>query len=166
MPGGTGRTRSAPDYVDTAERAWACDEPYWGIWGIPETEVRALDGIELARADVVELGCGTAYWSAWFARRGASPVGVDLTDFADTAAVVAQLDLLICVDTALAHLAGALGKPCWVMLPATDNEWRWTRARTGPASPWYADNVRAFRQTQPGNWAQVVDAMRSALEAR
>ncbi len=73
-------TRSPPDYVDAAERAWACDEPYWGIWGIPETEVRALDGIELARADVVELGSGTAYWSAWFARRGASPVGVDLTE--------------------------------------------------------------------------------------
>ncbi|CAB3759876.1 tetratricopeptide repeat protein [Paraburkholderia humisilvae] len=94
------------------------------------------------------------------------PLGAEMTDFADAAAVVAQLDLVISVDTAVAHLAGALGKPCWVMLPATDNEWRWTRAPTGPASPWYADNMRAFRQTQPGNWAQVVDAMRAALEAR
>ncbi|MFC0400839.1 tetratricopeptide repeat protein [Paraburkholderia rhizosphaerae] len=94
------------------------------------------------------------------------PLGAELTDFADTAAVIAQLDLVICVDTAVAHLAGALGKACWVMLPATDNEWRWTRAQTGPASPWYADNVRAFRQTEPGNWAQAVQAMRAALEMR
>ena len=47
---------------------------------VPESDVRALDGIELDGADTVELGCGTAYWSAWFARRGASPVGIDVTD--------------------------------------------------------------------------------------
>ncbi|QYD68005.1 tetratricopeptide repeat protein [Paraburkholderia edwinii] len=94
------------------------------------------------------------------------PLGADLTDFADAAAVVAQLDLVISVDTAIAHLSGALGKPCWVMLPATDNEWRWTHARTGPASPWYADTMRAFRQTEPGDWARVVQAMRAELDGR
>ena len=71
---------SAPEYVEAAERAWATDQPYWGIWGVPESDVGALDGIELAGTDVVELGCGTAYWSAWLARRGASPVGIDVTD--------------------------------------------------------------------------------------
>ncbi len=73
-------TTSAPEYVDAAERAWSSDEPYWGIWGVPESEVHALDGIDPAGADVVELGCGTAYWSAWFARWGASPVGIDVTE--------------------------------------------------------------------------------------
>lgn len=73
-------TEYAAEYVAAAERAWASDQPYWGIWGIPESDVGALDGIELDGKDVVELGCGTAYWSAWLARLGASPVGVDVTD--------------------------------------------------------------------------------------
>ncbi len=73
-------TSFAPDYVEAAERAWAAPEPYWGIWGVPEAEVGALAGIELSGADVVELGCGTAYWSAWLARRGATPIGVDVTE--------------------------------------------------------------------------------------
>ena len=73
-------TTYAADYVDSAERAWAASEPGWGIWSVPEADVGALEGIELAGADVVELGCGTAYWSAWLARRGAHPVGVDVTE--------------------------------------------------------------------------------------
>ncbi|CAB3760086.1 tetratricopeptide repeat protein [Paraburkholderia solisilvae] len=122
----------------------------------------------LADTHFVSLQKGAGEDEARFAPadRPILPLAADLTDFADTAAVVAQLDLLICVDTALAHLAGALGKPCWVMLPATDNEWRWTRERSGRASSWYPENVRAFRQTEPGNWAQVVEAMRAALEQR
>jgi len=73
-------TEYAVEYVDAAERNWASDEPSWGIWGVPERDVGALAGVELDGVDVIELGCGTAYWSAWFARRGASPVGVDVTD--------------------------------------------------------------------------------------
>jgi SAM-dependent methyltransferase len=69
----------ATEYAEPGERAWASDEPDWGIWGVPESEVGALVGIELSGADAVELGCGTAYWSAWLARRGARPVGVDIT---------------------------------------------------------------------------------------
>ena len=70
----------AAEYAGPGERAWARDEPDWGIWGVPESEVGALEGIDLRGADVVELGCGTAYWSAWLARRGARPVGVDVTE--------------------------------------------------------------------------------------
>ena len=70
----------AQEYVESAERNWEADEPSWGVFGIPERDVGALAGIELDGADVIELGCGTAYWSAWFARRGASPVGVDITE--------------------------------------------------------------------------------------
>jgi SAM-dependent methyltransferase len=62
---------------ESARRNWARAEPEWGIWGVPESELRALPRVD--GADVVELGCGTAYWSAWLARSGARPVGVDLT---------------------------------------------------------------------------------------
>ncbi len=65
----------AAAYVAAAERNWAADEPDWGVFGVPEREVGALPPV--GGLDVVELGCGTAYWSAWMARRGARPVGVD-----------------------------------------------------------------------------------------
>src|SRR5262249_49753410 len=65
----------APDYVEAGRREWASAEPVWGIWGIAERTVGAVP--DVAGRDVVELGCGTAYWSAWFARRGARPVGID-----------------------------------------------------------------------------------------
>ncbi len=67
--------RMAPEYVGPGERQWAKDAPTWGIWGIPEAEVGMLEGIE--GLDVIELGCGTGYISAWLARRGARPVGID-----------------------------------------------------------------------------------------
>jgi SAM-dependent methyltransferase len=70
-------TTLAPGYAGSAERAWAKQEPDWGVWAIPEADVRALPDVE--GKDVVELGCGTAYFSAWLARRGARPVGVDVT---------------------------------------------------------------------------------------
>jgi SAM-dependent methyltransferase len=70
----------AAEYVEPAERAWATDEISWGVWGVRESEVGALADVELDGKDVVELGCGTAYFSAWFARRGARPMGVDVTE--------------------------------------------------------------------------------------
>ena len=66
----------APAYAVAGERLWACEEPSWGIWGIPESQVGMLPG-ELAGRDVIELGCGTGYVSAWLARRGARPTGID-----------------------------------------------------------------------------------------
>ncbi len=68
----------AASYVDTAERNWAREELTWGIAGTPESELSLLG--DVAGKDVVELGCGTAYVSAWLARRGARVVGVDLTE--------------------------------------------------------------------------------------
>ena len=65
----------APDYAETARRDWAEPEPSWGIWKIPEAEVGALPDVD--GLDTIELGCGTAYFSAWLARRGARPVGID-----------------------------------------------------------------------------------------
>lgn len=66
----------ADKWVAGGERSWAQEEPTWGIWGVPESELRLLPD-ELDGRDVVELGCGTAYVSAWVARRGARPVGID-----------------------------------------------------------------------------------------
>ena len=70
-------TTEAASYVEPGRRAWAESEPSWGIWGVPESEAQVLP--EVAGLDTVELGCGTAYVSAWLARRGARPVGVDIT---------------------------------------------------------------------------------------
>ena len=68
----------APDFVAFGERAWADDEPSWGIWSVPEAELHVLP-VDLDGMDALELGCGTAYVSAWLARRGARPVGIDLS---------------------------------------------------------------------------------------
>jgi SAM-dependent methyltransferase len=67
--------RLSTEYAERAPRAWASDEATWGIWSLPERDLRALP--EVAGKDVVELGCGTAYWSAWLTRRGARVVGLD-----------------------------------------------------------------------------------------
>lgn len=66
----------ASDYVAPAEKLWAETEPTWGIWGVSEADLRLIP-VDLARKDVIELGCGTAYVSAWIARRGARVVGID-----------------------------------------------------------------------------------------
>ena len=71
-----------------------------------------------------------------------------LTDFVETARLVSQLDLVISVDTAVAHLAGALGKPVWVLV-ARGNDWRWLHGRSD--SPWYP-TLKIFRQTPPRDW--------------
>ncbi|CQR74808.1 hypothetical protein SOV_08320 [Sporomusa ovata DSM 2662] len=90
---------------------------------------------------------------------------VDLTaeiaDFADTAALIMNLDLVIAVDTAVAHLAGVLGKPVWTLLTAA-GEWRWLLARND--TPWYP-TMRLFRQTTPGDWSGVVAAVEQELRA-
>lgn len=80
LPEHVRRNRAAWDgwatrYVEAGEESWQRDEPVWGIWGVPESQLRVLP--ELAGMDAIELGCGTGYVSAWLARRGARPVGID-----------------------------------------------------------------------------------------
>jgi ADP-heptose:LPS heptosyltransferase len=89
-------------------------------------------------------------------------LGPDIRDFADTSAIVAQLDLVICVDTAVAHVAGALGKPCWVLIPAFGTDWRWLQDRTG--SPWYPGALRIFRQKTPDEWDDTVGEVVTMLK--
>ncbi len=88
-------------------------------------------------------------------------LGREIRDFADTATIVAQLNLVICVDTAVAHLAGALGIACWVMLPRSGTDWRWHRE--GVQSPWYPNDMYLFRQHHAG-WPGLVGDVRDALE--
>jgi tetratricopeptide (TPR) repeat protein len=86
-------------------------------------------------------------------------LGPELHDFSDTAAVLTLADLVICVDTSVAHVAGALGRPAFVLLPFQP-DWRWMLGRD--ASPWYPA-VRLFRQTAVGDWSGVVERVRAAL---
>jgi tetratricopeptide (TPR) repeat protein len=83
----------------------------------------------------------------------------EVRDFADTAALIEQLDLVIAVDTSVAHLAGALNKPVWI-LSRFDGCWRWLADRDD--SPWYP-SARLFRQTKPGNWNDVIGRVTHAL---
>lgn len=87
-------------------------------------------------------------------------VGSNMADFADSAAAVEALDLVITVDTSLAHLAGAMGKPVWVLVPFAP-DWRWQMDR--PDTPWYP-TMRLFRQSEPGDWDSVFDRIAAALK--
>lgn len=83
----------------------------------------------------------------------------EVSDFAETAAIIANLDLVISADTSVAHVAGAMGKPVWV-LSRFDACWRWLRNR--PDSPWYP-TARIFGQTERGTWGNVIDAVKRDL---
>ncbi|MGT2471743.1 hypothetical protein [Paraburkholderia terrae] len=85
-------------------------------------------------------------------------LGSAIEDFADTAAIITQLDLLITVDTAAAHIAGALSKPCWLMLPHDWTDWRWLLERDD--SPWYPGVMRLFRQSDARDWGKWPNASR------
>jgi ADP-heptose:LPS heptosyltransferase len=86
----------------------------------------------------------------------------ELRDFANKAAAAAELDLVIAVDTAVAHLAPAMGRPVWLLVPAIA-DWRWLVE--GDESPWYP-TLRLFRQERAGDWKSVVDAVCRSLERK
>ncbi len=83
----------------------------------------------------------------------------DLRDFADTAAMIANLDLILTVDTSVAHLAGALGRRTWILLPRSP-DWRWMLDRED--SPWYP-TLRLFRQKNRGDWGELMERVRTEL---
>jgi ADP-heptose:LPS heptosyltransferase len=82
-----------------------------------------------------------------------------LTNYADTAALLAGLDLVISVDTSTAHLAGTMGLPVWILLPYCP-DYRWQLGRDD--SPWYP-SMRLYRQDRPGDWGSVIEQVRLAL---
>jgi tetratricopeptide (TPR) repeat protein len=87
-------------------------------------------------------------------------IGGELADFSDTAAVIAVADLVITVDTSVAHLAGAMGRPVWILVPFSP-DWRWTLS--GESSRWYP-TARLFRQPSLGDWDSVIDRLRRELQ--
>ncbi len=90
---------------------------------------------------------------------GIEDLSGELGDFADTAAAIGTLDVVITVDTSVAHLAGAMGRPVWVLLPHNP-DWRWMLDRED--SPWYP-TMRLFRQAEPGNWQSVIARIAHSL---
>jgi hypothetical protein len=110
---------------------------------------QSVDYYSLQKSAAAPAGARITDWTA------------ELEDFADTAALIAQLDLVITVDTAVAHLAGALGKAVWVLLPFSA-DWRWMVDRQD--SPWYP-TMRLFRQPKAGDWQSPVAQMAAALRS-
>jgi hypothetical protein len=90
---------------------------------------------------------------------GMTDLSADLTDFGETAALLQNLDLVITVDTSMGHLAGAMAKPVWIMVPKAA-DWRWMLERED--TPWYP-TARLFRQAKPGEWDPVLDRITAAL---
>ncbi len=108
----------------------------------------------LERVTLISLQKGPAR-SEMFGYAGASPLfdaGRRLRDFMRTAEVIAALDLVVTADTSVAHVAGAMGKPVWILLPYAP-DWRWLLGRDD--SPWYP-SARLFRQSSPGDWTGVI----------
>ncbi len=109
----------------------------------------------------LQKGPAVAQAAGW---KGQAPLIVldpEIRDFDDTAAILQHVDLLVCVDTSLGHLAGALGRPAWIMLPYAP-DWRWLMARGD--SPWYP-SLRLFRQPEPRAWTPLIAAVAGELAA-
>jgi tetratricopeptide (TPR) repeat protein len=121
------RNRSIP--LATLRALWTAEASFISL----QRDLRAGDAEMLARSPVLHLGG-------------------ELADFDDTAALLALCDLVISADTSVAHLAAAMGRPVWILLPHF-SDWRWTAAAA--SSPWYPA-ARLFRQPQPGDWNSVV----------
>jgi hypothetical protein len=120
--------------------------------------VTALDGIALV---VLQKGPEQKQTGTYYGRAPLVHLSAEVESFEDTMAIMAGLDLVLTVDTSVAHLAGAMGKPVWIMLPWC-SEWRWLHNR--PDSPWYP-TARLFRQPGPNDWAGVATQVAEALKA-
>jgi tetratricopeptide (TPR) repeat protein len=131
------RNRSIP--LATLCSLWSAEVCFIGL----QRDLRAGDADILASSPVLHLGG-------------------ELADFDDTAALLALCDLVISVDTSVAHLAAAMGRPVWILLPHF-SDWRWTAAAV--STPWYPA-ARLFRQPQPGDWDSVIGSVMNDLIAR
>lgn len=141
--------------------AWQGDptnrrDPYRSI---PLERFAALSAVEGVRLFSLQKGPGRDQLADFAGRTAITDLADRIHDFADTAAIMANLDLVISCDSAPAHLAGALGRPVWIAV-ALVPDWRWMYDR--PDSPWYA-SVRLFRQQQLGDWTELFERMAAEL---
>jgi tetratricopeptide (TPR) repeat protein len=133
--------------------------------GNPQFTRAAAKSCPVQRLEALVRTAGCAFFSLQKGEAAPPAVldhGRELDTFADTAALMGALDLVITVDTAAAHLAGALGKPVWILLPFAA-DWRWLLDRED--SPWYP-TARLIRQPRPGDWESVICAVQSKLGER
>ena len=139
--------RGSPVFRNDRARSFplSCFEP---LAGLPDVRLISL-----------QKGAGVEQLQDLAGRFPVTELGSRLDDFTDTAAAMANLDLVIACDTAVAHLAGAMRLPVWVAIPFIP-DWRWMLDRDD--SPWYP-SVRLFRQKKPGDWASVFDQMKTAI---
>lgn len=142
--------RGNPGHANDAQRSLPDLKILAPLWHIAGTRFISL-----------QMGCSQDLEEITAAGLPIVSLGPEIQDFADTAAIITQLDLLISVDTAAAHLAGALGKPCWLLLPTPNADWRWLVDRQD--SPWYPGVMRLFRQTEPQDWLGVVKELELSL---
>ena len=117
----------------------------------------SLQSLIAADADFVSLQLEP---NALLEANGVPQFGAAVADFAELAALIESMDHVISIDTGIAHLAGALGKPLWILLPYRA-DWRWMRDRED--TPWYPQ-ARLFRQTRPGDWSDVIARVHAALQ--
>lgn len=142
---------------------WAGNPSFEGDrWRSPRftavTPLLTLPGVHMV---LLQVGDGRRDLAGHVLPTTVTDLGDRIRDFADTAAIMAGLDLVITSCTAPAHLAGALGRPVWIMLPFA-SDWRWMEERAD--SPWYP-TARLFRQPIPGDWTSVVAAISAELQA-
>lgn len=131
---------------------------------------RGFEGVGLCwRSSVTGANAGNKNLTPDDARRlldlgmtSLHPEDTGAKDFADTAAIIEQLDLVVTIDTSVDHLAGAMGARCWTLLPFQRIDWRWLRDRDD--SPWYP-GMKLYRQSAPRDWTSVVDAVTADLAA-
>lgn len=139
---------------------WAVEpgQPNWQQRSCPLPLFRALAGVPGVELYSLQFGSRSSEL-----RRPDAPPAADLCavlgDFARTAAVIEHLDLVVTVDTSMAHLAGATGRPVWTLLPR-NCDWRWLQGRED--TPWYP-SMRLFRQAEPGAWEPVIERVAAAL---
>lgn len=128
---------------------------------IPLATLAPLGGVNGVALYSLQQGTGIEQLDAWSGPGPPTNLGCEFADAADTAAAMENLDLVITVDSAPAHLAGAIGRNVWVLVPAAP-DWRWLTERCD--SPWYP-TMRLFRQSQLGNWSHVMSELARELAA-